>query len=111
MQIGDAAAARLVALTDAADAAAQNNLGVVLQRGGRVADAQRAFNRAVALDGAMSVARRNLRALPADGAAVTAAARWARVRADATDDDAWRALVRHHTARGEFEAAADALGR
>ncbi|GJG87693.1 hypothetical protein tb265_28740 [Gemmatimonadetes bacterium T265] len=110
MRIGDAAAARLVALTDSADAAAQNNLGVVLRLGGRAADAELAFDRAVALDAGVSVARRNLRVLASEGT-TAASARWRRVRTDAADDDSWRALVRHHTARGEFDAAADALAR
>ena len=110
MQIGEAVAARLVSGTDAGDAAAQNNLGVVLQRAGRLSDARAAFDRAVALDGGMTVARWNLRALAPDATA-SAAARWTRVRTDATDADAWRALVRHHTGRGEFDAAADALAR
>ncbi len=110
MRIGEAAIARLVSATDIGDAAAQNNLGVVLQRAGRTADAQRAFGRAVALDGGMSIARRNLRSLAPD-TTLASAAGWARVRADATDADAWRALVRHHTARDEFEAAGDALTR
>ncbi len=111
MRIGEAAASRLVALTDAADAVAQNNLGVVLQRGGCSAEAERAFGRAVALDAGMTVARRNLRALPAEAAEAKVAILRARVRADATDVDAWRALVRHHAARGELAAAAGALAR
>lgn len=111
MRIGDPVAARLVALSDASDAAAQNNLGVVLQNAGRPAEAQGAFMRAIALDGGMSVARANLHGIPAEVSAAAASSRWADVRADASDDDAWRAVVRHHGARGELALAAAALER
>lgn len=111
MQIGDATAVRLVALTDATDPTAQNNLGVVLQHGGRVGDAEQAFERAIALDGGMAVARRNLGTLLPESETTRIAGCWARVRADASDDDAWRALVRYHAARSECAAAEDTLAR
>lgn len=106
------ALAGLARHADAADAGAQNNLGVVLARHGRAGDARRAFARALALDPAMALARRNLAAAaaPHEDAADERALR-ARVRADGGDAEAWRALVRHLSARGRHDAAREVLDR
>jgi len=61
------ALAQLVRRADPADAGALNNLGVVLARHGRPADARRAFARALALDPQLARARHNLAAVGAPG--------------------------------------------
>jgi predicted Zn-dependent protease len=104
--------AALARRADPADAGAQNNLGVVLARHGRQADARRAFARALALDPGMALARRNLDAA-GDGPEHAAEERalCARVRAAPSDPEAWRALVRHLSARGAHDEARAVLTR
>jgi tetratricopeptide (TPR) repeat protein len=106
--------AALVRRTDPADAGAQNNLGVLLHRRGRPDAALRAFARALALDPAMRLARRNFVAAAEQetGARQEAELR-SRLRLDGADLDARRelarllsALGRHEAARGELEILA-----
>ncbi|MGZ8470031.1 MAG: tetratricopeptide repeat protein, partial [Gemmatirosa sp.] len=92
--------------TDPADAGAQNNLGVLLHRRGRPEAALHAFSRALALDPAMRLARRNIAAAAdgADGARRESELR-TRVRQDGADMDARRELARLLSALGRHDAA------
>lgn len=92
--------------TDPADPGAQNNLGVLLHRRGRPEAALHAFARALALDPAMRLARRNL-STAADAAAGgrREAELRARVRQDGADLDARRELARLLSALGRHDAA------
>lgn len=106
------AIAALARRTDPADPGAQNNLGVLLLARGQEAEAVRAFQRAVALDPRMALARRNLATADAAAGARRLAELRARVRADGADAEAWRELA--HLAGAldhavEARAACDAL--
>ncbi|GLC26467.1 tetratricopeptide repeat protein [Roseisolibacter agri] len=92
--------------TDPADPGAQNNLGVLLHRRGRPEAALHAFSRALALDPAMRLARRNLAAAANDAAGDRREAELrARVRQDGADLDARRELARLLSALGRHDAA------
>jgi tetratricopeptide (TPR) repeat protein len=105
--------AALARRADPADAGAQNNLGVLLHRRGRPEAALHAFARALALDPAMRLARRNLAAADGGTGDRREAELRARLRVDGADFDARRelarllsALGRHDAARAELDALA-----
>jgi Flp pilus assembly protein TadD len=95
----------LLRRADPADAGAQNNLGVLLHRRGRADDARAAFARALALDPAMELARRNLVATDAATGARRERELRARLRVDGADHDARRELARLLAVDGRHEAA------
>jgi tetratricopeptide (TPR) repeat protein len=97
---------QLARRADPADAGAQNNLGVLLHKRGRPEAARAAFARALALDPAMTLARRNLAQLGAgDAPARREAALRVRLRADGADHEARRELALLLAAQRRGDAA------